>query len=89
MLYGEFDGNSSPLLTDLDCNGTESNLFVCSMEEEERMCDHSEDAGVRCGGERLYLYCVTRCTAFKEEMLYECTYLICSCMRGLYYKNPN
>ena len=51
MLYGEFDGNSSPLLTDLDCNGNEGNLFVCPMEEEDRMCDHSEDAGVRCGGE--------------------------------------
>lgn len=50
ILYGEFDGNNSPLLTDLDCNGNEGNLFDCSR-QQTRMCDHSEDAGVRCGGE--------------------------------------
>lgn len=50
ILYGEFDGDSSTLLTDLDCIGTEDNLFACPR-QQTRMCDHSEDAGVRCGGE--------------------------------------
>ena len=44
-------GNGSILLDDLNCVGTEANLFQCDI-NDRRMhdCDHSEDAGVRCGG---------------------------------------
>lgn len=46
-LYGE--GMGELFLTDLNCNGGENNLFECDGSSITE-CDHSEDAGVRCGG---------------------------------------
>jgi hypothetical protein len=48
MFYGE--GTGDIRLTQLDCNGTESNLVNCQAQPTPRMCTHAEDAGVRCGG---------------------------------------
>ena len=53
-IYG--NGSGELVLSDLNCNGTEANLVECSISRlprvimENRVCDHSEDAGVRCGG---------------------------------------
>ena len=51
MAYGEAI-NSSIILSDLNCNGSERNLLVCSSitRGQRGVCDHSEDAGVKCGG---------------------------------------
>lgn len=51
MIYGEAT-NTSIILSDLNCNGSESNLLKCSnvTRGQRSMCDHSEDAGVKCGG---------------------------------------
>lgn len=48
-LYGE--GTDDILLSDLDCSGMEDTLLDCPrLIQRARMCDHSEAAGVRCGG---------------------------------------
>ena len=49
-LYGE--GNSSILLDDLVCTGSEDSLLDCVNIGDIGFhdCDHSEDAGVRCEG---------------------------------------
>lgn len=43
-------GSSTFLLDNLDCRGTEDNLFACSKAASSRTCDVDESAGVRCGG---------------------------------------
>lgn len=51
MFYGE--GTGEIRLNELDCTGTERNLLEClplRQQPSARMCDHTEDAGVRCGG---------------------------------------
>lgn len=53
--YGE--GNGSILLRNLNCNGTEKNLLGCpSLQARDRVCSHSEDAGVRCGSKLRQLF---------------------------------
>ena len=44
--------NLDIILTNVDCRGTESSLLDCQVNNRAAMlrCDHSEDAGVRCGG---------------------------------------
>lgn len=51
MVYGEAI-NTSIILSDLNCDGSEDNLLSCSKSTREGggTCDHSEDAGVKCGG---------------------------------------
>ena len=47
--YGE--GNGTILLDDLACKGNESNLLQCPTGgPKQHTCDHSEIAGVKCGG---------------------------------------
>ena len=51
LLYG--NGTGDIVLDDLDCNSTESTLLDCQEDKNNRDnhdCTHSEDAGVRCGG---------------------------------------
>lgn len=49
LLYGE--GLGDIILSELDCTGEERTLLNCSRGRRiSRVCDHSEDAGVRCGG---------------------------------------
>lgn len=43
-------GNGSIHLNSIVCSGAEEKLINCSS-TDERTCDHSEDAGVQCGGE--------------------------------------
>jgi hypothetical protein len=51
LVYGNDSMNLNIILTNLDCNGTESSLLDCQINSKAmRHCDHSEDAGVRCGG---------------------------------------
>lgn len=40
-------------LDDLLCQGDEENLLECQKFHGNHTCDHSEDAGVRCGGTKL------------------------------------
>lgn len=48
-IYGR--GAGVIALSELSCDGTEANLIECSTPDvQSRICDHSEDAGVRCGG---------------------------------------
>ena len=55
LVYGNDSMNLDIILTNLDCRGTESSLLDCQINNRAmRQCDHSEDAGVRCGG---ILYC--------------------------------
>lgn len=52
MFYGE--GSGTILLDDLDCTGDEKSLLDCVKNVQNRnsdkVCDHSEDAGVKCEG---------------------------------------
>jgi len=50
--FGEAGAGVDILLSDLNCTGLESDLLACSNESRSTRsyCDHSEDAGVRCGG---------------------------------------
>ena len=52
---GAFYGNGSgDILNNLQCTGDEQSLLECEMIESslrsKRSCNHSEDAGVKCGG---------------------------------------
>ena len=52
-MYGNDSMNLEVILSDLDCRGNESSLLNCRVNVHQRdfqVCDHSEDAGVRCGG---------------------------------------
>ena len=54
-IYGEGSGNI--LLDDLDCNGAEDSLLDCQADMRNissHDCTHSEDAGVRCGGNYIF-----------------------------------
>ena len=51
-MYGQGDGEI--LLDDLDCSGTESSLLQCQKRGGMHDCNHTEDAGVRCGGNVKY-----------------------------------
>ncbi len=42
--------SSDIFLSDLRCNESDSNLLECMRRSPPSVCDHSEDAGVRCGG---------------------------------------
>ena len=44
--FGE--GTGPIFMTDLECSGSESNLFNCSHTSPSTAYSHSEDAGVRC-----------------------------------------
>ena len=53
MRGGKYGGGSGPILLDnLRCEGTESSLLNCARDQPigHSDCDHSEDAGVACGG---------------------------------------
>ena len=51
LVYGNDSRDLDITLTNLDCGGTESSLLDCQINKRAmRLCDHSEDAGVRCGG---------------------------------------
>ena len=45
-------GAGTILLDDVECDGTEQTLLNCTSSQESANCDHSEDAGVRCEGEK-------------------------------------
>ena len=47
--FGE--GSESILSNQIKCSGREPKLLLCEQEAlQTRDCDHSHDAGVRCGG---------------------------------------
>ena len=47
--FGE--GSESILPNQMKCSGNESKLILCKQEALQTCgCDHSHDAGVRCGG---------------------------------------
>ena len=50
--FGEGSSTSAIVLDDLDCSGGEANLLECDSGRGpgSHDCDHSEDAGVICGG---------------------------------------
>ena len=48
-VYGQ--GNGTILLDDLECLGSESNLFECEQKSGSHDCTHQEDAAVVCDGE--------------------------------------
>ena len=56
-------GNGSIYLSCLFYTGTEEKLINCSS-TDERTCDHSEDAGVQCGGESLSLSLAVNTTLY-------------------------
>ena len=47
-VYGH--GNGTILLDDLECLGSESNLFECGQKSGSHDCTHQEDAAVICVG---------------------------------------
>lgn len=52
-------GNTSIYLDDLDCSGSEADLLHCAHDSHGRAqhyCTHEEDAGVKCGGKRHFLF---------------------------------
>ena len=56
--YGSLPVVTGPIfLTDLVCNGDESNLFDCSRWRNKPIglhtCDHTQDVAVRCVGESI------------------------------------
>ena len=53
----EFGEGTGPIfLEGLECDGTETSLLDCTMDVELglTLCDHSDDAGIRCFGEQDY-----------------------------------
>ena len=49
-------GDSRPILLDnVACDGSEENISQCEYETDNN-CNHSEDAGVICGGKCLHLF---------------------------------
>jgi len=53
----EFGEGTGPIfLEGLDCDGTETSLLDCTMDVELglTLCDHSDDAGIKCFGEQDY-----------------------------------
>ena len=58
LLYGNASTNLDIILTNVDCSGTESSLLDCQVNNRAAMrrCDHSEDAGVLCGGNIICYY---------------------------------
>lgn len=68
MLYGTVDNadNVPILLDNLECSGNERSLVdpscqVSSMNRFIHDCDHSEDAGVQCGGQNSVSVISTAC----------------------------
>lgn len=53
-LYGDIENPGTiPIhLDDLRCNGTEMSLLECGTFHSSHVCEHSEDAGVHCGGKK-------------------------------------
>lgn len=48
---GSFPPGRGPVhLDDLNCTGTEDNLWSCPSTQDESDCGHKEDAGVVCSG---------------------------------------
>ena len=44
-------GTGQIVLDDVDCSGSENHLLACNSSVlVSSNCDHSDDAGVRCGG---------------------------------------
>ena len=62
FLRATYAPGSGPIFLDqLECDGTENDLLQCSARHPlglQVMCDHSEDAGIRCQG-NLYV-CILR-----------------------------
>ena len=53
LVYGNSSSNLEIVLSNLDCRGTELSLLDCRVNTRNGRiedCDHSEEAGVRCGG---------------------------------------
>ena len=53
MIYGNDSTELEIILSNLDCRGNESSLLDCRVNVHNRVtqdCDHTELAGVRCGG---------------------------------------
>ena len=70
-VFGE--GSGVIFLEGLECDGTESSLLDCPMDVELGLsiCDHSDDAGIRCYG--TYVHTCT-CTCWDQMLWYVCTY---------------
>ena len=83
LVYGNDSMNLDIILTNLDCRGTESSLLDCQINNRARamrQCDHSEDAGVRCGG--IVLYCSLTKEAYyglSVHLLVQFTIIIVHC----------
>ena len=60
ILFGEGSSTSAIVLDDLDCSGGEANLLECDSGRGpgSHDCDHSEDAGVICGGGGVAHMCI-------------------------------
>ena len=57
--YGQ--GTGDIILDNIICTGEESTLFECGHNPlRENNCEHSEDAGVQCGGTYAYLFVYTQ-----------------------------
>ena len=52
-VYGH--GNGAIVLDDLECEGSESNLFECRKKSGSHNCTHEEDAAVVCVGKLYHL----------------------------------
>ena len=74
--FGE--GSGVIFLEGLECDGTESSLLDCPMDVELGLsiCDHSDDAGIRCYGTYVHRYyllplmsCVLLYTPFLKHVL--------------------
>ena len=58
MIYGNDSTELEIILSNLDCRGNEPSLFDCQVNVHNRVtqeCDHTELAGVRCGGKLTFL----------------------------------
>lgn len=77
-VYGH--GNGTILLDDLECLGSESNLFECGKKSGSHDCTHQEDAAVVCGGKAihiLYMLLPSMCEISTALYGYEYISLLC------------
>ena len=80
MIYGNDSTELEIILSNLDCRGNESSLLDCQINVHNRDiqdCDHTELAGVRCGGRLMFLM------DFQSNYILDATLYCCDrCMPG-------
>ena len=70
IVDGTFNMSTGPIfLTDLECDGEESNLLSCGSPVYLHSCNHDKDVGVKCPGWWHNSYCFNICVLCCKHFL--------------------